>query len=325
MAKLASTPLSTQPDATLRDVLAFLDAHQGIGDGTVLVTITGLEGGAPRSLGSMMGVASDGSYVGSISSGCFEAAVVAEALGVLRSGCPRSVRFGAGSPYLDIVLPCGGGIDLLFVPQPDRNMSTTAIELLDGHRPVLIEQDRVTGKMACCPAPPGVVTGWRGDYFIVWHPPVLTLLIVGHGSHCLELARLALAYGANVKLLSPDRVLLDLAIAVGATVGFLKTPDPTDQIDADRWTAIVFMFHDHDWEPALLAQALTQPAFMVGAMGSRNTHARRIELLRARGVDDRLIERIEAPLGLVPLARDAKLLALSTLAQVADRFRDVIP
>lgn len=61
-----------------------------------------------RNPGTIMGVAQDGSFAGSLSGGCIENAVVAEALEALKEDAPRMVRFGAGSPYLDIKLPCGG-------------------------------------------------------------------------------------------------------------------------------------------------------------------------------------------------------------------------
>lgn len=317
--------MSVKPDATVHEVLAFLEARQAAGDSAVLITITGMEGGTPRAVGSVMGVASDGSAAGSISSGCLEAAVVSEGLEVLRRGKTRVVRFGADSPYLDIVLPCGGSIDVLFNPRPNQAALATALALLANREPVLIEQNRVTGEMHCGLASSASVTGWREEKFSVWCLPVLNLLIIGHGSHCLTLAGLALAYGAGVKLLSPDQSLLELARDLGASTGFLKTTDAVEQVVADRWTAIVFMFHDHDWEPVLLAQAMHQPAFMIGALGSRRTHARRTELLDGHGVASDLIACIEAPLGLIPLARDAKLLAISTLAQVADRFRGLRP
>jgi xanthine dehydrogenase accessory factor len=85
----------------------------------------------------------------------------------------------------------------------------------------------------------------------------------------------------------------------------------------------VFLFHDHAWESSLLEQALTQPWFFIGAMGSRRTHARRLAALRERGLPEEALARIVAPLGLIPSARDPVTMALSALAQVVDGYRQM--
>ena len=72
-----------------------------------------------------------------------------------------------------------------------------------------------------------------------------------------------------------------------------------------------------------MERALAQPAFFIGAMGSRQTHANRLEKLRERGVREEALARIAAPLGLIPSARDPVTLALSALAQVVDGYRQV--
>ena len=78
------------------------------------------------------------------------------------------------------------------------------------------------------------------------------------------------------------------------------------------------MFHDHDWEPQILIQALAGPAFYIGAMGSERTHNMRQQALIERGIAAKDIARIEGPIGLIPSMRDANLLALSTLAQIVE-------
>ena len=80
------------------------------------------------------------------------------------------------------------------------------------------------------------------------------------------------------------------------------------------------LFHDHEWETALLAQALGQPALFIGAMGSAATHARRLEALAAAGVGAAAASRVTGPIGLIPAARDPQTLALSVLAQVVAAY-----
>ena len=83
------------------------------------------------------------------------------------------------------------------------------------------------------------------------------------------------------------------------------------------------MFHDHDWEVALLAQALSSEAFYIGAMGSERTHNLRCKALREAGVSEEVIDRVQGPIGLIPSMRDANLLALSTLAEIVKTAQDL--
>jgi xanthine dehydrogenase accessory factor len=108
---------------------------------------------------------------------------------------------------------------------------------------------------------------------------------------------------------------------LGARAKALTTPGLLPNLGADPWSALVFMFHDHAWEPVLLEQALGQPWFFIGAMGSQRTHANRLETLRERGLPEEALARIIGPLGLIPSARDPGTMALSTLAQVVDCYR----
>lgn len=82
------------------------------GKGAVLVTLVEIRGGAARPLGAQMVVREDGRYCGFVSGGCVEAAAAFEALEMMGSGRDREIRYGEGSPWFDIVLPCGGGITL---------------------------------------------------------------------------------------------------------------------------------------------------------------------------------------------------------------------
>ena len=95
---------------------------------------------------------------------------------------------------------------------------------------------------------------------------------------------------------------------------------PPPQHD-DAWSAVILMFHDHDWETALLTQALVSDAFYIGAMGSERTHDLRCAALKGAGLSTEDISRIKGPIGLIPSMRDANLLALSTLADIVKTRR----
>ena len=240
------------------DILRFLLPRDEEGMATALVTLTGIEKGSSRGIGSQMAIAEDGRYAGSFSGGCIEAAVVAEALDTLRDDQPKFVRFGIDSPYIDIRLPCGGGVDLLFNPRPDLDAIADIVSHLEARTPAVL---RVSGQGIEASAAEAATSGWHGDAFEVHYVPALRIVAVGQGEDLSAFARIADRFGADVAALSPDQsavaLLRDEAIDTVELVSRTNLP----VIRSDPWTAIVFLFHDHDWEEALLPQALRRPAF----------------------------------------------------------------
>ena len=118
-------------------VIAQLLAWRRAGVACALVSLVGVEGSSPRRIGSQMAVNADGDALGTISSGCAQAAIIAEAVAAIRTGLPRTVRYGAGSKYIDVVLPCGSGIDVLSVAARRRISLTDVMLLQRPRKPVL--------------------------------------------------------------------------------------------------------------------------------------------------------------------------------------------
>ena len=96
-------------------------------------------------------------------------------------------------------------------------------------------------------------------------------------------------------------------------------------ISADPWTAVLLLFHDHEWEHRLLAWALHTSAFYIGCQGGAQARARRLESLRVNGWDDTALVRINSPVGLVPRARAPEVLALSILSEVVGAYEALHP
>lgn len=263
-----------------------------------------------------MAVAEDGSYAGSFSGGCIEAAVVAEALEALSDDRIREVRFGAGSPYIDIRLPCGGSVDLLFNPLKETSVIDDVLTAMRARRPISITLPRHGGDPALLP--PAGKWGFElaEDRLDLHYIPPLRLAIFGDGSAVEALERAAHTYGADVSIFTPDEAIIARAADRGSDVTRLVTPERFVDMRMDRWTAAIFLFHDHDWELALLQAALEQSPFFAGAMGSRVTHQHRLGRLRDMGMDDKMLEQIVAPIGLIASTRDPETLSLSILIQV---------
>lgn len=298
-------------------IMKFLKERLARGENAVLVTLTGVIGSSSRAPGTHMAVSSDGTAIGSFSGGCVEAAVIAEALAMMGSPDARLVRFGVGSPYIDIRLPCGGGIDLLFTPNPSLAMICEAISTLRMRRPIVISF-APSGGLSVRPAFADDRICWQADLFLVRHDPVLRIVVLGHGAEPIAMLRVAHTYGADAVLLSPDPVCVKQAKSFGVPAERLDTVTQSGKLRLDQRTAVIFLFHDHDWETELLLEALEQAPLFIGAMGSRRTHAERLERLRHRGASTTACARIVGPVGLVPAMRDPAGLAISIMAQILE-------
>lgn len=250
--------------------------------GAALVILTDVTGGTLRGRGAMMAVTSTRA-VGYISNGCVDADIIARA----RGGQAGHFIYGAGSPYRDIVLPCGGRLDIAILQNPDHGTIQSALKKLDERKDVMLVLDDVSVHLV----------------------PRIKLRIAGRGAACTALAELAELSGFEVLVQSPDA-------DIWPACEHLKDPVYPPAARDDMRTAFVCLFHDHDWEPALLQQALNGPCFYLGAMGSERTHQTRCETLSNLGVEQDALARIKGPIGLVESQRDARLLALSILAEI---------
>lgn len=99
------------------DLLATAAAWRTEGRKVALATVTETWGSAPRPVGSNLVIDGEGNFLGSVSGGCVEGAVVAEALDVIESGKPKLVSFGvADETAWEVGLSCGGRISVYVEP-----------------------------------------------------------------------------------------------------------------------------------------------------------------------------------------------------------------
>jgi xanthine dehydrogenase accessory factor len=141
--------------------------------------------------------------------------------------------------------------------------------------------------------------------------------VAGRGPDLEVLARVAAAAEFDLSIATPDEATALALADLGAPIELLKTPGQFWDLPIDEWTATVLLFHEHEWENAILARAVAMSGFYVGALGSVRTHAVRRERLMAMGVPAAKIARIRGPIGVVGRARDPGTLALSILAEIS--------
>ena len=279
-------------------ILGFAIEAAGCG-GAALATLVEIRGGAARALGAHVAVAADGRFCGYVSGGCVEAAVAAEALQAISEGRDRIVRFGAGSPFFDIELPCGGGITIaIHVIRDTSILADALVDLANRCSAALAYTPQSQTLSRADRVPPQ--SKWFEGAFVSVYRPRTQVVISGQMAEAEAVRRIADVSGYDIQVVDSTRLRVDQ--------GALRI---------DAFTAVVLLHHDLDLEANVLSEALASPAFYIGALGSTRTHRRRIERLRSRGIPPKSFKRIKAPIGLFGPTRDATSLALSVLADVA--------
>jgi xanthine dehydrogenase accessory factor len=211
---------------------------------------------------------------------------------------------------------------VLVNPLDDPSVAGKATHLFESRQPFVLGLPLGAGHVTIEPGEPTWRTSREAGAFLVSHLPRLNVVIIGHGASVEALNAQARTIGAMTRVFTPDAAIAD-RLAGTTPVTLLRMPSDKVGLSADPWTAIAFVFHDHDWESQLLVEALASPAFYVGAMGGRIAHARRTAMLERAGVSAASISRMRAPIGLIASSREPQVLALSALSEIVRDFGDV--
>lgn len=159
------------------------------------------------------------------------------------------------------------------------------------------------------------------EMMVVPHNPPLRLIVVGAVHISETLCAMAQSAGYAVTLIDPRSAFLRAERFPGATLTDAWPQQAIATLQPDARTAVVLLTHDPKIDdPALLA-VLSTPAFYIGALGSRRTHANRLQRLAAAGVDALTAARIHGPAGLFIGARTPAEIALSVLAEITQQLR----
>ncbi|MBT5415445.1 MAG: XdhC family protein [Rhodospirillaceae bacterium] len=161
----------------------------------------------------------------------------------------------------------------------------------------------------------GMIETEAGRLFVQVFNPPLRMIIVGAVHIAQALVPMATIAGYDVTVIDPRRAFATDARFPGTTVLTDWPDDAMTGLAPDRRTAIVTLTHDPKIDDPALAVAVRSPAFYIAALGSRRTHAKRVERLAEAGFSDDEIGRIAGPAGLPIGARSPAEIALSVLAE----------
>ena len=154
------------------------------------------------------------------------------------------------------------------------------------------------------------------NWFLQAHNPPMRLLVVGAVHIAQALPAFATAVGFGVTVVDPRRSFASGERFPGVTIRSDWPDEALDALKPDARTAVVTLTHDPKLDDPALDRALRSAAFYIGALGSRRTHAARLQRLRELGHDDAALARIRGPVGLDLEAVTAPEIALSIVADL---------
>ncbi len=301
-----------------------------------IATVVETWGSAPRRVGSQLAVAGDGEMAGSVSGGCVEGAVVAEAMAALETGESRILTYGVSDDDAFAVgLACGGTIRVVVEPVGDgfpvavledlvaaraqRSAVAYVVNLATWERNLAPRGGPLDARFRSDQS--GMEEGDHGTEFVAIHNPPLRMIVVGAVHIAQALTGMARACGYDVWVIDPRDAFGSQARFPGETVLNDWPDEAMAAVGVDARTAVVTLTHDPKLDDPAIRAALASDCFYLGCLGSTRTHAKRLERLRAAGVGDEAIGRIRAPVGLDIGAKSPAEIAVSVMAQVTQVLR----
>ncbi len=335
--------LRNDPD----DLLGVALQWQAAGSAVALATVVETWGSAPRPAGSQLVCNAAGEFVGSVSGGCVEVAVIEAAAQVMTSGQTQLLSFGVSDEQAwSVGLACGGRIRVFVEPVAELSRceglqalraaradarAVVRVTPLDGALPQVLDPQSLPIHLSAellaavntvlVTDRAQVITENGIESLVAPCNPPLRLVIVGAVHISESLCRLALELGYRVTVIDPRAGFARESLFSGVQLINQWPQEAFAGLQVDARTAVVLLTHDPKIDDPALECVLSSPVFYIGALGSTRTHARRLQRLAERGWTDAQLARINGPAGLAIGARTPAEIALSVLAQATQCLR----
>ena len=161
----------------------------------------------------------------------------------------------------------------------------------------------------------------QGKIFLTVHVPATRLVVTGAVHISQALAPIARVLGYDVVIVDPRTAFASAERFPDVKV-IAEWPDVAlPPLGVDRYTAFVALTHDPKIDDPALTHALARDCFYIGALGSKKTHARRIERLEAQGIAKSALARIHAPIGLPIGAISPAEIAVAIMGEITAKLR----
>ena len=225
-------------------------------------------------------------------------------------------------------------LDLLTALNAERAARRAAIVVttVDGGRQRLVKaaniaKDPLKGVLAehLRSGKSGMEETAEGRVFLTVYAPAPRLVITGAVHISQALAPIAKLVGYDVTIVDPRTAFASPERFPDVEV-IAEWPDTAlPPLNIDRYTAFVALTHDPKIDDPALMHALSRDCFYIGALGSRKTHARRVERFKQQGLSEADVSRIHAPIGLDIGAVSPAEIAVAIMAQITERLREEPP
>jgi xanthine dehydrogenase accessory factor len=208
-----------------------------------------------------------------------------------------------------------------------RQAAILITDLTDTHDRVVVEGDAVEGALGAEIAArfrsgkSGAVEIDGRALFLNVHLPPPRIVVIGAVHISQALYPMAAIAGYDMTIIDPRTAFATPERFGGVDLVAEWPEDVLSSRPLDRYSALVAVTHDPKIDDSPIAAALTAGCFYVGALGSRKTHAKRVERLMAQGFSEAEIARISAPVGIDIGAATPAEIAVATLADVIQAFR----
>ncbi|OWK31752.1 XdhC family protein [Sphingomonas mucosissima] len=285
-----------------------------------LATVVSTWGSAPRPRGSHMLVHEDGRFEGSVSGGCVEGDILDTAAQVI-AGAPFAVKkYGvADASAWEVGLPCGGEISVMVQPVSaegfDPELFDRIVEARADGQPLTVTTDLSTGHSDLRPVETGEIFANRYD-------PPRRLIVVGAVQIAQSLVGLARTLGIETVVVDPRGRFLTEERFPDTTLDDRWPDEAVEAYKPGPSTAVVTLSHDTKIDDPALVAALAANTGYVGALGSRKSHAARLQRLADAGVSAENLARIDGPVGLDIGAIGPAEIALSIAGAMVKAFHD---
>ncbi|WP_024696768.1 XdhC family protein [Pseudomonas avellanae] len=292
------------------------------GHGIWLCTVLSTFGSAPRGPGAMLVVLERGEFCGSLSGGCVEDDFL-ERLGRHEfESYAQIIRYGEGGLPPTMALPCGGVLDVLieyFEPVRTSSEHFASVQHAIQGRQLIVREVtlgtrrvRIENTGMDCAA---VMVG--ADRVRLRIGAARRLLIAGLSPVAEYCASFAVALGYEVIVCDPRPEWTSSFRLPGAALIETLPATYIAQGGCHVATAVVALTHDPRLDDLTLMEAVRTPAFYIGAMGSQRTSAKRLERVRRiGGLNDALMNRIHAPIGLNLGSKTPAEIALAVMSDI---------
>lgn len=209
----------------------------------------------------------------------------------------------------------------------NRRAAILLTEFATGRDRVIREDDTVPGELGEAVAKAfrsgksGTVTAGAAEFFLNVHVPATRIVAIGAVHISQALAPIARIAGYEIEIVDPRTAFATPERFPDVLLSAEWPEEALKDRPLDRYTALAALTHDPKIDDWPLAEALRRGCFYVGALGSRKTHARRVERLLQAGLSTPEIERIHAPIGMDIAAASPQEIAVAVMAQIISAFR----